>query len=166
MDLSLDGRALPSVPPQKRSRVLLSCAPCRGSKLKCDRGQPCSQCAKKDRPEACVYAPRPAKRKPPPKGMSARLKRLEGMVRNMMEAEADEAAGAGRKGADGQEVAAEEDEVKPAQGQVVRSVQGSTYVGATHCLAMLEDVSADITATGSFSIVLGSLLTIPSRLRT
>ncbi|KAJ4148241.1 hypothetical protein LMH87_002721 [Akanthomyces muscarius] len=140
MDLSLDGQALPSVPPQKRSRVLLSCAPCRGSKLKCDRGQPCSQCAKKDRPEACVYAPKPVKRKAPPKGMSARLKRLEGMVRNMMEAEADEAVGTERKGGDGEEAAAEADEVKPAQGQVVRSVQGSTYVGATHCLAMLEDI--------------------------
>ncbi|KAJ3496859.1 hypothetical protein NLG97_g2338 [Lecanicillium saksenae] len=90
MDLSLDGQALPSVPPQKRSRVLLSCAPCRNSKLKCDRNQPCSQCAKKDRPEACVYAPKPVKKKPPPKGMSARLKRLEGMVRNMMEAEVEE----------------------------------------------------------------------------
>lgn len=136
MDLSLDGKALPSVPPQKRSRVLLSCSPCRNSKLKCDRNQPCSQCAKKERPEACVYAPKPVKKKPQPKGMSARLKRLEGMVRNMMEAEAEESAGA-----KGTEETASTKEAKPAQGQVVRSVQGSTYVGATHCLAMLEDVS-------------------------
>lgn len=150
MDLSLDGEALPSVPPPpKRSRVLLSCAPCRGSKLKCDRHQPCGQCAKKDRPEACVYAPKPVKRKPPPKGMSARLKRLEGMVRTMMEAEADETAAAaeGRKGDGGEEAADDKDEVKQAQGQVVRSLQGSTYVGATHCLAMLEDVSAYHIAT-------------------
>ncbi|TQV91080.1 C6 transcription factor [Cordyceps javanica] len=149
MDLSLDGQALPSVPPQKRSRVLLSCAPCRNSKLKCDRNQPCGQCAKKDRPEACVYAPKPVKRKPPPKGMSARLKRLEGMVRSMMEAEAaEEKAGDGRAAAAGGEEAAaaaadaDAREARPAaaHGQVVRSVQGSTYVGATHCLAMLEDI--------------------------
>ncbi|KAM3507649.1 hypothetical protein MY10362_001655 [Beauveria mimosiformis] len=148
MDFSLDGKALLSVPPQKRSRVLLSCAPCRASKLKCDRSQPCSQCAKKDRPAACVYAPKPVKRKPPPKGMSARLKRLEGMVRNMMEAEAAENAAEGRKKTGGEEEEEEEDqaaaadahEAKTAHGQVVRSVQGSTYVGATHCLAMLEDI--------------------------
>lgn len=137
MDLGLDGKALPPVPPQKRSRVLLSCAPCRGSKLKCDRHQPCGQCAKKDRPAACVYAPRPVKRKPPPRGMSARLKRLEGMVRSMMEAEEEEQA------ADGRTEREEETDARaarPAQGQVVRSAQGSTYVGATHCLAMLEDI--------------------------
>ncbi|KAM3492128.1 hypothetical protein MY3957_004619 [Beauveria namnaoensis] len=144
MDFSLDGKALLSVPPQKRSRVLLSCAPCRASKLKCDRSQPCSQCAKKDRPAACVYAPKPVKRKPPPKGMSARLKRLEGMVRNMMEAEAAENAAEGGKKTDGEEetaaaAATDAHEAKTAHGQVVRSVQGSTYVGATHCLAMLED---------------------------
>lgn len=136
MDLSLDGKVLPAVPAQKRSRVLLSCAPCRNSKLKCDRGQPCTQCAKKDRPDACVYAPKPVKRKAPPKGMSARLKRLEGMVRTMMDAEAEEQEGA-KKGNGVTEV----QEPKVARGQVVRSVQGSTYVGATHCLAMLEDVS-------------------------
>ncbi|EJP68660.1 fungal specific transcription factor [Beauveria bassiana ARSEF 2860] len=146
MDFSLDGKALLSVPPQKRSRVLLSCAPCRASKLKCDRSQPCSQCAKKDRPAACVYAPKPVKRKPPPKGMSARLKRLEGMVRNMMEAEAAENAAEGGKKTDGEEeeeaaaAATDAHEAKTAHGQVVRSVQGSTYVGATHCLAMLEDI--------------------------
>ncbi|OAA72499.1 Transcription factor [Cordyceps fumosorosea ARSEF 2679] len=148
LDLSLDDGALPSVPPQKRSRVLLSCAPCRNSKLKCDRSQPCSQCAKKDRPEACVYAPRPVKKKPPPKGMSARLKRLEGMVRSMLEAEAEEKAGedgrASRRRGSGEGKSEDEktdaQETRPAQGQVVRSLQGSTYVGATHCMAMLEDI--------------------------
>ncbi|KAM0238828.1 hypothetical protein ACHAPO_003802, partial [Fusarium lateritium] len=71
---------------QKRSRILLSCAPCRNSKLKCDREQPCSQCDKKGRPLQCTYAPKPEKKRPA-KGMSARLKRLEGMVREMMDSE-------------------------------------------------------------------------------
>lgn len=61
----------------KRTRVLLSCASCRTSKLKCDRATPCSQCAKKGKPETCVYAPRPQKQRPA-KSMAARLKRLEG----------------------------------------------------------------------------------------
>lgn len=122
----------------KRSRVLLSCAPCRNSKLKCDRQEPCGQCAKKQRPEACVYAPKPVKKKPAPKGMSARLKRLEGMVREMMHTEGEEgtleellAGGLKTK------------KLPLMEGQVVRSGNGAatTYVGATHCMAILEDVS-------------------------
>ena len=71
----------------KRTRVLLSCAPCRGSKLKCDRATPCGQCTKRGRPDACAYAPRPEKPGRPAKSMAARLKRLEGMVRGMIDAD-------------------------------------------------------------------------------
>lgn len=50
--------------------------------------RPCSQCLKKSRPSLCVYAPKkPAKKKPPKGGMAARLKRLEGMVRDMLDEE-------------------------------------------------------------------------------
>lgn len=122
--------AQPHPHPQKRTRVLLSCAPCRTSKLKCDRGQPCSQCAKKGRDDLCAYAPRPAARKKPAaKGISARLKRLEGMVRNMIDG--GEAVGKPR----------EQQEAPLVKGHVVRGERGTTYVGATHCMAMLEDVS-------------------------
>ncbi|KAF5631230.1 hypothetical protein F52700_6935 [Fusarium sp. NRRL 52700] len=123
---------------QKRSRVLLSCAPCRNSKLKCDREQPCGQCSKKGRASQCAYAPKP-ERKRPAKGMSARLKRLEGMVREMMDSEgaapgtqASTGVGAGLANgtATGPDV----------QGHVVHSKKGATYVGATHCMAMLEDI--------------------------
>lgn len=48
--------------------------------------RPCSQCLKKSRAADCVYAPKPVARRRPPKGsMAARLKRLEGMVRSMLE---------------------------------------------------------------------------------
>ncbi|KAL6360354.1 hypothetical protein LRP88_06059 [Fusarium phalaenopsidis] len=118
---------------QKRTRVLLSCAPCRASKLKCDREQPCSQCEKKGRAAQCAYAPRPEKKRPA-KGMSARLKRLEGMVREMMDAEGS--AGPKPAGeANGAPVAGPE-----VQGHVVRGEKATTYVGATHCMAMLEDI--------------------------
>ncbi|KAM5342546.1 hypothetical protein ACJ41O_013512 [Fusarium nematophilum] len=123
---------------QKRTRVLLSCAPCRASKLKCDREQPCGQCSKKGRAAHCAYAPKPEKKRPA-KGMSARLKRLEGMVREMMEAEdggATSAAGAYHEG-DENGAAAAGPEV---QGHVVRGENATTYVGATHCMAMLEDI--------------------------
>ncbi|PNY28386.1 rRNA-processing protein fcf1 [Tolypocladium capitatum] len=113
----------------KRTRVLLSCAPCRASKLKCDRAQPCSQCAKRGRNDLCMYAPRPeARKKPVVKGMSARLKRLEGMVRNMM---------------DGEETSGrvlQQQEAPIVMGHMVRGERGTTYVGATHCMAMLEDI--------------------------
>lgn len=120
----------------KRNRVLLSCAPCRASKLKCDRGQPCGQCSKKGRAAQCAYAPRPEKKRPA-KGMSARLKRLEGMVREMMDAEGGAGPRPAGETSGGAPVAGPE-----VQGQVVRGEKATTYVGATHCMAMLEDVSS------------------------
>ncbi|KAH7318576.1 hypothetical protein B0I35DRAFT_479067 [Stachybotrys elegans] len=118
-------KARPSMQ-QKRTRVVLSCAPCRNSKLKCDREQPCSQCRKKARIDLCVYAPKP-ERKRPVKGMAARVKRLEGMVRDMMDG--------GASNNSGHKSAANE-----VRGQVVQFEEAPTYVGATHCLAMLEDI--------------------------
>ncbi|KAK2606187.1 hypothetical protein QQS21_003357 [Conoideocrella luteorostrata] len=116
---------------QKRSRVLLSCAPCRNSKLKCDRQQPCSHCEKKSRIDQCVYAPKPVKKKQATKNMTARLKRLEGLVRGMMDDGGDsQAPQEGNKG----------NAVPSLQGHVVQGERGTAYVGATHCMAMLEDI--------------------------
>ncbi|OHW94613.1 C6 transcription factor [Colletotrichum incanum] len=123
----------PSAATAKRSRVLLSCGPCRASKLKCDRSEPCGQCLKKSRPEGCVYAPRPEKVKPT-KGMAARLKRLEGMVRTMVE---EGAAAAVPRGAP---AGAEEVGVAQPGGHLVQGERASTYVGATHSMAVLEDI--------------------------
>lgn len=72
-------------PPAKRTRVLLSCHACRTSKLKCDRQAPCGQCVKKGRPDGCAYAPRPERPGRQARGMAARLRRLEGMVRGMLD---------------------------------------------------------------------------------
>ncbi|KAI0470852.1 hypothetical protein GGR56DRAFT_667902 [Xylariaceae sp. FL0804] len=113
-------------PQQKRARVLLSCGPCRGSKLKCDRAEPCSQCLKKGRADACVYAPRREKPKPP-KSMAARLKRLEGMVREMIDTEESNPPAA-------------QQQARDAGGSVVRSKKALDYVGGTHSMAILEDL--------------------------
>lgn len=131
MDLELDSRNSGSFT-KKRTRILLSCAPCRYSKLKCDREQPCGQCAKKGRLDLCVYAPKPEKKRPAAKGMAARLRRLEGMVRGMMDEEGNLKP---------QPQAAAETAAPQWKGQVVHGENATTYVGATHCLAMLEDVS-------------------------
>lgn len=182
--------------PPKRTRVLLSCAPCRVSKLKCDRESPCGNCLKKDRIDLCEYAPRPRKPVKPAKGMAARLRRLEGMLREMMDDDSAVAAmsnfgvssadllanGGGESNknsaTDGQpslmamltEAEAEgyDGTGKPiptsattsaavangggepqgptptpqarGKGRVVRGQKATTYVGATHFMAMLDDI--------------------------
>ncbi len=120
--------ATPAPAPAKRIRVLLSCAPCRLSKLKCDRAEPCGQCLKKGRIDGCLYAPKPQKAKPA-KSMAARLKRLEGMVRGMMDGEIPKDDGPEAKDFPSQQ-----------PGKVVLGGGSATYVGATHFMAMLDDV--------------------------
>ncbi|KAI1776352.1 hypothetical protein F4818DRAFT_378324 [Hypoxylon cercidicola] len=114
----------------KRARVLLSCHPCRNSKLKCDRATPCGQCLRKGKPDGCLYAPRPEKRKPV-KTMAARLKRLEGMVREMINTDDIEQIPAAR-----QKTVQE----PSAAAVVVHSRKAISYVGGAHFLAMLEDI--------------------------
>ncbi|KAI0969690.1 hypothetical protein F4678DRAFT_437931 [Xylaria arbuscula] len=118
--------------PAKRTRVLLSCHPCRTSKLKCDRLTPCSQCLKKGRPDACAYAPRQEKVKPA-KTMAARLKRLEGMVRGMVEVDG---GGGGGHDSDTPESSRKYDN----GGSVVHNESTTNYVGGTHFMAILEDL--------------------------
>lgn len=120
----------------KRTRVLLSCHPCRNSKLKCDRANPCGQCFKKGRPEACAYAPRPERSKPA-KTMAARLQRLEGMVRGMIELDGGPDTGSG--GTAGGNASASAG--SRMGGSVVHSEKATNYVGGTHFMAILEDVS-------------------------
>ncbi|KAI0408083.1 hypothetical protein F4802DRAFT_605149 [Xylaria palmicola] len=121
-----------SAPAAKRTRVLLSCHPCRASKLKCNRATPCTQCLKRGKQDACAYAPRLEKSKPT-KTLAARLKRLEGMVRGM--AELDGAAGSNGDGLDGGS------QGRITSGSVVHGERATTnYVGGTHFMAILEDL--------------------------
>ncbi|KAI1406487.1 fungal-specific transcription factor domain-containing protein [Hypoxylon fuscum] len=114
----------------KRTRVLLSCAPCRNSKLKCDRATPCGQCLRKGKPDGCLYAPRPEKHKPA-KSMAARLKRLEGMVREMIDTDGNVHT-----------VPADEKILQePSAGAfVVHGQKATNFVGGTHFMAILEDI--------------------------
>ncbi|KAI8633059.1 fungal-specific transcription factor domain-containing protein [Xylariaceae sp. FL1651] len=128
-----DSEQLPQGPssasaPTKRTRVLLSCHPCRSSKLKCDRATPCGQCLKKGKPDTCAYAPRPERLKPA-KSMAARLKRLEGMVRGMIEVDGT-ATGESGSSTQGRHTG----------GSVVHSERATNYVGGTHFMAILEDL--------------------------
>lgn len=123
-----------------------------------DRQQPCKNCLKKAREDLCIYAPKPEKARPE-RSMAARLKRLESMVRGMMHTNNPNIRGpipalTSSSSATGQYQTDEHDdenEESPDEraaavpvGQVVlgKSGKGSvTYVGATHFMAMLEDVS-------------------------
>lgn len=152
--------------PGKRSRILLSCAPCRTSKLKCDRQKPCGQCLKKGRTDGCFYAPKPEKPAPAPRSMTARLKRLESMVRDMMDGGGTDADGvltlmrqrqqlldqqkrqqngltqgsAASSAEEGQDDECDSHEAVHAQVIMSKGTTTTTYVGATHFMAMLDDI--------------------------
>ncbi|KAK8065613.1 C6 transcription factor [Apiospora hydei] len=126
-------------PHVKRTRVLLSCGSCRASKLKCDRLSPCNQCTKKGRPESCAYAPRPEKPRPV-KGMAARLKRLEGMVRGMIDVPGGSGSGSVETGGGPPANATEMERKNPGGQVVVQSERSTNYVGGTHFMAILEDL--------------------------
>lgn len=110
-----------------------------------DRTQPCSQCLKKGRASSCTYAPKPARPPAAPRSMTARLKRLEAMVRGMMDGDGDgegeqqphmSSESGGGSIVDG--APREETHAQVVFGGRART----TYVGATHFMAMLDDVSA------------------------
>jgi hypothetical protein len=147
-----------AVQTQKRNRTQLSCTHCRHSKLKCDRNDPCSQCIKKGRASLCTF-PAPATRKKPSASMQNRLKHLESLVKGAMTGQNH--AGQPTTPSDsshfdnltlsdghiGDESVNEslasskyDDAATPSSGQVVLGAHASTYVGATHWAAILDDV--------------------------
>ena len=94
----------------------------------------------------CAYAPKPEKPVPAPRSMTARLKRLEAMVRNMMDAGGNgDRDGNNPVVYEGQSQRqsdlsnAEPDAREDAQAQVIFG-RSTTYIGATHFMAMLDDV--------------------------
>lgn len=78
--------------------------------------------------------------------MAARLRQLEGLVRDMLDEDGNVVA----VGAPATNVAGEEKdsspkrEMSPAGGQVVSMAGRTTYVGATHFMALLDDVSLSL----------------------
>ena len=142
---------------QKRNRIQLSCTHCRHAKLKCDREKPCSQCAKRGRASLCTF-PAPAKRKKPAASMQNRLKHLETLVKGVMAGGGDHISPQATRPAAGAVPSQSLAEVATASldwdstsksvgpssssGQVVLGPHESTYVGATHWAAILNDVKS------------------------
>lgn len=151
---------------QKRNRIQLSCAHCRHAKLKCDRENPCSQCIKKGRASLCIY-PAPTKRKKPAASMQNRLKHLESLVKGVMTSQSPSQVNDISPQAIGplpatkiaqhpnpaesatnfeplSDSAHQNSGLSTSSGQVVVGPNESTYVGATHWAAILNDVNVQL----------------------
>lgn len=76
---------------RRRDKPILSCAFCRGRKLRCDRQSPCAACVRRDKPEECIYSCSEQERKdavdyrPRTRGQQTRqrITRLENLVIEM-----------------------------------------------------------------------------------
>ncbi|KAJ5587535.1 uncharacterized protein N7459_003300 [Penicillium hispanicum] len=148
-----------SKPPAKRNRIQLSCTQCRQAKLKCDRERPCSQCIKKGRASICIFKP-PVARKRPTTSMQNRLEHLESLVKGAMaslpsnghdgsasnsltfspDSASQLQAPTDIRGTSVETPIYAEDGVSNASGQVILGPNETTYVGATHWAAMLDDI--------------------------
>lgn len=156
-----------TIPPEssrqqtKRNRIQLSCTHCRHAKLKCDRQTPCSQCVKKGRASLCTF-PAPAARKRPAVTMQNRLMHLESLVKGVMTSQgpnvpSDSSSNSQTttspavvpqfqslnevQGAFNDALISTKDDLSNSSGQVVLGPNESTYIGATHWAAILDDVS-------------------------
>jgi hypothetical protein len=140
--------------PAKRNRIQLSCSQCRHAKLKCDRNDPCSQCTRKGRSSQCSFPP-PVTRKKPAVSLQNRLKHLESLVKGAMVGQTTESSVMSSanfsNGLEAQDFSRTQDEdygavpsaktPKQSSGQVLQGANETTYVGATHWAAILDDVS-------------------------
>lgn len=137
---------------EKRNRAQLSCTHCRQAKLKCDRQAPCSQCIKKGRASQCTF-PSPQPRKRPAASMQSRLRHLEDLVKDAMNAQTpssldisigNQTMSSEQKCSrfdDQQMVESSQREEPPeSSGSVVHGMKETAYVGATHWAAILDDV--------------------------
>lgn len=141
-------------PQTKRNRIQLSCTHCRHAKLKCDRKKPCSQCVKKGRASTCSF-PASVTHKRPVVTIQNRLKHLESLVKVVMTSRPSNTPNDSTLSPDfvpqlqnrtedrGTYVEAPiytYDIVSNSSGQVVLGQNETTYIGATHWAAMLDDV--------------------------
>lgn len=128
---------------QKRNRAQLSCTNCRHAKLKCDRKEPCSQCIKRGKGSLCII-PKPAPRRKPAASMQNRLKHLESLVKGAMSSQIpieSQNLGSSQMALPSRNVITpSSDATEISSGKVLVDNNETTYVGATHWAAILEDV--------------------------
>ncbi|KAB8204302.1 hypothetical protein BDV34DRAFT_118894 [Aspergillus parasiticus] len=121
----------------KSQRASLVCEQCRKSKLRCDRGQPCSSCIRRHESDACSYRQRAGLtvNNGDHSTIESRLTHLESLLKTLTR---------------NKELLSEHDVVPPdlprcsvdaaaiqSQGD---SVDNTAYVGSTHWSAILDDI--------------------------
>lgn len=130
----------------KRPRHFLVCNQCRRSRLRCDRGQPCVACVKRDNAAACSYHRSTGIRVDTNRHTVAedRLLHLESMVKHLMETH--ETSSSSNDAIFAETVAQSElphdtGEDVPQRDQA-RSEQviNTRYVGSTYWSAILDDI--------------------------
>lgn len=147
----------------RRNRSQLSCTHCRHAKLKCDRNQPCLQCVKRGRDHQCRF-PAPVAKRKPAASMQNRLKHLQSLLKDVMAGQAPVGQPTPPSERHGDEIVSNIDptlsgegtschndlsqsakpnaknEPLPSSGQVLLGTHQTTYVGATHWAAILDNV--------------------------
>ncbi|KAF2757408.1 hypothetical protein EJ05DRAFT_388826 [Pseudovirgaria hyperparasitica] len=137
----------------KRARPQLSCMPCRQGKLKCNRLQPfCDQCLKRSKEDSCVYPPPPQKIKQA-QNMKGRIRHLENLVVDLMNAKQAEdgiesgngnvsSSSHGTRGSPGDSSGSEEyhRSTLSAFGKLKVSAEKTSYVSGSHWSAILDEI--------------------------
>ena len=135
----------------KRPRPSTVCTQCRSNKLRCDRGQPCSNCVRRDQEAACNYE---IQGSPADNGRNAerRLDHLETMVRELME---NRAAKKNANNIISDSVTPPETPagVRNAQQNDIEYLDHANYAGSTHWSSILEDIYEIKVALGSSAAI-------------
>lgn len=118
----------------KRPRESLACNQCKKSKLRCDRGHPCSSCAKRDEGATCSYHRSSTSKTEDSRQTVAeqRLVHLESMVKQLMRTPP-----AGHQLHDERSV---KPITPPSNLQDVVPPDSHEYVGSTHWSSILDDI--------------------------
>ncbi|KAH8807603.1 fungal-specific transcription factor domain-containing protein [Xylogone sp. PMI_703] len=131
----------------KRPRESLVCNQCRRSKLRCDRGQPCGSCVKRDDAASCSYQRVPLRAESNGHHAAAedRLAHLESLVKQLMESQSTEQQQESTSTSLSDVKVESSPELLQESIDVVDQVKNDRdseekYVGFTHWSAILDDI--------------------------
>ncbi|KAF2096237.1 hypothetical protein NA57DRAFT_43321 [Rhizodiscina lignyota] len=120
----------------KRPRESYVCNPCRKSKLRCDRGQPCNSCAKRQDGAVCSYQRETNHQALP----SDRLNHLESMIKLLMQNQASSQSSNGVVVSKPVTPPSLPQDPGPVDQTRSEEADGIKYVGSTHWSSVLDDI--------------------------
>ncbi|KAI1806479.1 fungal-specific transcription factor domain-containing protein [Daldinia bambusicola] len=134
---------------RRRDKPILSCAFCRGRKLRCDRQSPCAACTRRGKPEECIYSCSEQERKdavdyrPHTRGHRARqrIAHLENivieMVQNSRRPPASETSSGSLHDTSPQ---LQDGNVLDVLGKLSLTDNHTVYTGSSHWATILDDI--------------------------